>query len=264
MDTTSRHAVAAMWSLGKYARLAERLAPASTRIAVEAGSVEGSRALDVATGTGSLALELASRGWQVSGTDIAPDLLAQAAERATALELTVDWHVAPLDDQPFTDGTFDLVGSSFGLIFAPDPQAALAEMHRVLRPGGRLVLSSWTQSGYMAAMTEVMAAFMPAGTPMSSPFDWGEPSTLLSWLAQHFTTPTTCVEHVPWEFGSVDETVDFLFTSSPGHVAALQIAGERGDDMRAAVRDHLEGLVGPGQPVSVPAAYLVTSAEARG
>ena len=150
--------------LGQHRRVesvAERLRPAAEKIADAVGDGRGRLALDVAAGTGSVAVALAGRGWRVGAVDIAPALIAHGRERTQGLG--IDWYEAPLDALPFPDSSFDLMASSFGLIFAPDPHAALTELRRCLRPGGQLAFTAWTPGGYMGQMTAVMMGFMPPG-----------------------------------------------------------------------------------------------------
>ena len=184
MEPEMQLQIGAMWALGDYAQIAERLSPAAadlvTTVSKRLGAGGGRTALDVAAGTGSLTTALAAAGWSVDAVDISPALVGQGRRRTAEQGLDVRWHEAPLDTLPFGDGSADLVGSSFGLIFASDPDQALGEMSRVLRPGGALAFSAWTPSSYIAAMTDLMVTFMPEGPPAST-FRWGDPATCRSY-----------------------------------------------------------------------------------
>lgn len=261
MDETASESVKQLWSLGDYSRLAARLAVAAGTIADTVGDGDGRPALDVAAGTGSLALALARRGWSVTATDITPALVARGRDRSAQGGFDIAWHEASLDQLPFLDRGFDLVGSSFGLIFAPDPATALAEAHRLLRPGGMLAFSAWTPSSYMAAMTRVMATFLPPGPQFDGPFRWGSPDTTTGWLeSAGFTDPTTTTHTLPWTFPSADDAAAFMFAHSPAHVAAVTAAGEQGHAMRGAVRHHLAGLAEPDGSIDIAAEYVITTA----
>jgi ubiquinone/menaquinone biosynthesis C-methylase UbiE len=252
-----------MWALGDYDRIAARLAPAAERIASKVGDGAGRRAVDVAAGTGSLARALASRSWSVAACDIAPALVERGRELSADAGLDIDWHEAELDELPFADGSAELFGSSFGLIFAPDAERALAEAHRLLRAGGTLAFSAWTPSSYMAEMTTVMSEFMPPNPEMRKPFRWGDLELTNSWLAGGFTSISTTTHTLPWVFPTASAAADFKFTYSPPHLAALSFVGERADELRAAVRDHLAGLAARDGSIKIDAEYVVTVARRK-
>lgn len=253
-----RHAaVADLWALGDYARIGARLQPAATHLAEVVGDGHGRRALDVATGTGSVALALAARGWAVSATDLCGPLVEQAEARARAEGHVVDLRVAALEDQPHADGSFAAVTSSFGLIFASDPDAATAEAVRCLRPGGLLALTAWATDGYMAEMTRVMQRFLPPpASGAHDPLTWGDPAIATRRLAGLDLVRTEAAR-LPWAFADADEAVAVYFEHSPAHVAAARAAGEAADELRAAVRDHLASYAGPDGRLDLSADYVV-------
>lgn len=255
---------AATWTKGDYPRLAERLAPAAQTAADLVGVGRGRRAIDVAAGTGSLALALAGLDWEVEAVDISPTLVAEGRRRSAEAGLDITWHEGPLDELPAADGTLDLVASSFGMIFAPDPEVALQEAHRTLGPSGALLLTTWPHDGYLASMTDVMAMLMPPGAPVSAPFRWGDVDQLRAWLRPWFAHVDVTTHRLPWRFDDVDTAVGFLFEASPGHVAAESLVGDRAVELRAAVGEHLAGHAGGTGPVDLEIEYLVTHARARG
>lgn len=146
------------------------------------------RILDLATGTGWTARRLADRGYDVIGADFAPDMLAAARDMAGARQLGIPFVDGDAEALPFDDGAFDALISTFGVMFAQRPEDAAAEMARVLRPGGRLVLAVWTPDGNVFGMFKVIKQYMPKpeGQPPASPFDWGDPERLGELLGDAF------------------------------------------------------------------------------
>jgi 2-polyprenyl-6-hydroxyphenyl methylase/3-demethylubiquinone-9 3-methyltransferase len=160
-----------VWALGDYHRFATTLIwhfgpelVADTRIE------RGMRVLDVATGTGNVALRAAERGARVTAVDITPEQLERGRREADGRGLTVEWVEADAQDLPFEDGAFDVVTSAAGAIFAPDHRATAAELQRVTRPGGTIGMINFTPEGLAADFFAVFAPYMPAGP---SPTDWG-------------------------------------------------------------------------------------------
>lgn len=134
----------------------------------------GERVLDVAAGTGNTALAAARRGARVTATDFSPVVLDRAVRRAAAEGLTLDTDVADAQQLPFEDASFDVVLSTFGVMYAPDQQRAADELLRVCRPGGRLSLVSWCASGLMAELQSALADALPTPPPgVASPHLWG-------------------------------------------------------------------------------------------
>jgi SAM-dependent methyltransferase len=130
--------------------------------------------LDVAAGTGNTALAAARRGARVTATDFSPIGLERAVRRAAAEGLAIDTEVADAQRLPFDDASFDVVLSTFGVMYAPDQQLAADELLRVCRPGGRIALVSWCATGLMADLQAALAGVLPAPPPgVPSPHMWG-------------------------------------------------------------------------------------------
>jgi SAM-dependent methyltransferase len=135
--------VAETWSGASYERIAETFAPIHDRIVAALAAGPGVRLLDVACGTGGVALRAAQAGADVVGIDISPDQLAKARSAAAAQGLDVQFDEGDCQELPYADAEFDAVASAFGAIFAADHERAAAELARVCRPGGRLALTAW-------------------------------------------------------------------------------------------------------------------------
>ncbi|MCO5972509.1 class I SAM-dependent methyltransferase [Actinoallomurus soli] len=166
-----------MWAAVDYHPIAVQDVLVSELLARAADVHSGHRVLDVAAGSGNSALAAARRGARVTATDIVPAALETAVRRAAAEGLQLEVEVADAQDLPFEDGTFDVVLSSFGAMYAPDQQRTVGELLRVCRPGGRIAMANWTPDGVVARLQRVMASVMPppaqAAPPRKPPVAWG-------------------------------------------------------------------------------------------
>jgi SAM-dependent methyltransferase len=152
------------------------------------------RILDVATGTGWAARRLAERGFNVTGVDFAPEMLAAAQEFGQARGLDITFDHGDAEALPYPDASFDAVISTFGVLFTQRPEDAAGELARVCRPGGRLALAIWTPDGNVFEMFKIMKAYMPepAGTPPPSPFGWGKRERVTELLGDAFDLTFEC------------------------------------------------------------------------
>src|SRR4051794_17481100 len=150
-----------MWALGDYpAMVREWLLPLGERV-VEAADVRpGERVLDVASGTGNAAIEAAARGASVVASDLTPELFDDGRARAAERGVSLEWEQADAEALPFEDASFDVVMSSIGAMFAPRHEATARELVRVLRPGGKLALLSWTPEGAVGDLFRTMGPYM--------------------------------------------------------------------------------------------------------
>jgi len=180
------------WGAGEYERTARELEPAAEHVVALARIRPGERVLDLACGTGNAAIEAARAGARVSGLDAAPRLIEVARTRAAAASLAIDFVVGDAQDLPFHDGAFDCVLSVFGVIFVPDPPRAVAEIVRVLAPGGRALISAWRPEGPINAMMRVLGrAVVDAGGPSRPQFAWHDAEIVGGLAAAHGATVET-------------------------------------------------------------------------
>jgi SAM-dependent methyltransferase len=175
------------WAAGQYERTAEDLAPVAVDVTTRARIQPGDRVLDIACGTGNAALLAAKAGAAVTGIDLASRLTDVARSTAQTEGLDVDFHVGDAQALPFGDGTFDVAVSVFGIIFAPDPKRAFSEVVRILRPGGRALITAWIPEGAIAAMSELFtrAVANASNAQPSKRFAWHEPDTVNNLAASH-------------------------------------------------------------------------------
>ena len=147
----------------------------AARLVNFAGVRAGQQVLDVACGTGVVAITAARMGAKVSGIDLTPELLERARYNSQVAGLEVDWREGDVEKLPFNDGAFDVVLSQFGHMFAPRPSVALAEMLRVLKPGGTIAFSTWPPELFTGRMFRLVAGYMPPPPPgVSPPPQWGD------------------------------------------------------------------------------------------
>lgn len=165
----------AVWAAGDFARAAAEQVIVGELLCRAIDIHPGERVLDVAAGSGNAALAAARRGAAVTATDFVPPLLDVAARRAQAEGLDLETQEADAQSLPFGDGAFDVVLSTFGVMFAADQARAAAELLRVCRPGGRIGLTAWTPGSVMAATQAAAARSAPAPPPPGarSPIEWG-------------------------------------------------------------------------------------------
>ena len=184
-----------MWSLGDFARAGAEQVLVGELLCRAIDIHPGQRVLDVAAGSGNAALAAARRGARVTATDFVPRLLQAAARRARAEGLELDTREADAQSLPFPDGAFDVVLSTFGVMFAPDQARAAAELVRVCRPGGRIGLTAWTPASVMAATQAIAGRFapFPPVPGARSPIEWGTEARVRELLGSGVTELTAQV-----------------------------------------------------------------------
>ena len=163
----------AMWGSGDYAVIGTTLQIVGEQLSEAADVSSGERVLDVAAGNGNATLAAARRFARVTSTDYVPDLLDRGRRRAEADGLEVAFEVADAEALPYADASYDVVLSSFGVMFSPDHARAARELLRVCRPGGRIALACWTPEGFLGQLFKVVAAHVPPVPGVQSPLLWG-------------------------------------------------------------------------------------------
>lgn len=181
-------AVAAMWGRGgrHYDDVSFAISDALAHAAQRLNARPGEHILDVATGTGWSARNVARMGTAVTAVDISDELLAAARDLSAHAHPPIDFRLADAECLPFDDGIFDGVISTFGVMFAVDQPRAAAELGRVCRPGGRLALTTWSPDGAVANFFGVIAKHSNALPPPSSPLTWGDPAEVEKLLGNDF------------------------------------------------------------------------------
>lgn len=163
----------ATWASGDFAVIGTTLQIVGESLAEAADVRADERVLDVAAGNGNATLAAARRFARVTSTDYVPHLLEKGATRAKAEGLGIQFQTADAEALPFEDGSFDVVLSTFGAMFAPDQDKTARELVRVVRGGGRIGLANWTPEGFIGQLFRVIAAYVPPPAGLRSPVSWG-------------------------------------------------------------------------------------------
>jgi SAM-dependent methyltransferase len=160
----------ATWAAGDYAAVADAITDAvAPKLLDRVGIERGQEVLDVATGTGNVALRAAAAGARVAALDLAPELFGTARRRARELGVEVEWVAGDAEELPFDDGSFDRVLSAFGVQFAPRHDIAARELARVCKPGGVIGLVNWTPEGAIGHLFRIMGRYVPPPPSYAKP-----------------------------------------------------------------------------------------------
>ncbi|HEY7630640.1 MAG TPA: class I SAM-dependent methyltransferase [Thermoleophilaceae bacterium] len=253
------------WGIGHYERTAAQLLPAARVLVDRAAPAQGERVVDLGCGTGNGALLAAARGARVTGVDPAARLLEVARKQAAEDGVEADFVVGDAASIPLAAGEADLVMSVFGVIFAPDPVAAGAEMARVTGTPGRIVLSAWIPTGAisvvnrMARETVSRVLDLPPGPP---PFPWHERDALAGLFEPHGFEVSLEEETIQFTAASIAEQVDGDQENHPLAVAGravLEPAGEL-EALRARIFETYEAANEDPDAFRVTSHYVIATA----
>jgi SAM-dependent methyltransferase len=173
-----------MWTAGDYPEISRRIASVAELLAERVGAGPGVELLDVATGSGNVAIAAAQAGGKVTGLDLTPKLLDVARSRASAAGLEIEFVEGDAEQLPFEHGSFDRVTSCFGVMFAPRQQVAAAELVRVARPGSTIGVAAWTPEGFVGASFKTSMGYMPPmPAELKPPVMWGNEEHVRSLFA---------------------------------------------------------------------------------
>jgi SAM-dependent methyltransferase len=164
----------ATWMSGDYGHFATYLEAGALEFLARINIEPGARVLDVACGAGQTAIPISRAGAKVMGVDIATNLIEQARARAQAEHLDAHFDEGDAEMLPYEDSSFDLVVSLIGAMFAPRPEWVAAELKRVCRPGGKIIMGNWTPTGFVGQMFKTHGKHVPPPAIMAPPVKWGE------------------------------------------------------------------------------------------
>lgn len=230
----------ATWVAGDFDRIARHMVEGAERFIDRLDIRPGERVLDVACGSGNLAVPAARAGAVVTGVDIAPNLVAGARQRAQAEHLTIRFDEGNVEALPYANASFDTVLTMFGAMFSPRPELVVDELIRVTRPGGRIVMANWTPDGFVGRMLRATGAYLPPPADSPSPLFWGDKQRVnerLGGRVQRLTvTPRTFPFNFPYSPAGVVELFQAFYGPTVRAFDAL------GPEERAGFRRDLERL----------------------
>jgi SAM-dependent methyltransferase len=246
------------WASGNYGSIGTRLQIVGEQLAEAVDLRSDEHVLDVAAGNGNATLAAARRFAHVISTDYVPELLRQGAERAGANGLEVQFQVADAEDLPFVDGSFDVVISTFGVMFTPDHARAARELKRVVRSGGRIGMANWTPDGFLGDLFRVIGAHVPPPAGLQSPMLWGSEPRIVELFGPE-ATDIRCTRRIyNFRYRSPAHWIEVFRTFyGPTHKAYAVLDGGRQARLTADLTALLErhNVGGPGSLV-VPGEYL--------
>lgn len=232
----------ATWTAGDYPDIAEMTMQLAEPVVDAAGVGAGQSLLDVATGTGNVAVVAADRDAHVTGLDLTPSLIEVAKERSS----DVEWLVGDAEELPFEDASFDVVTSAIGIQFAPRHQTVAEELVRVLRPGGRLVLANWTRDGMIGRLFATMGRHLPPPPSFaSSPALWGDEEHVRGLFEPLGLTPSFERRSAIFPFTTGEAYIDYFETRYGPTLLASKALGDGWAPVREEIKGHADGFMTP-------------------
>jgi len=243
-----------VWSSGTYERFAARLAPVQDQLVNLLRIGPGDRVLDLATGTGEVAVRAAEKGATVTGIDLTEPMLAKAREHAVSAGVEVAFDHGDVEYLPYEDGCFDVLVSSFGLVFAPDHANVAAELSRVACPGARLGFSAWKPNPKLGALYRRFTEEPIEGREM---YEWGREDHVEDMLGEDFELEFE--DGTLWLEAESAEEIWKLFSESAPPVVALvgRLEPEDAEEFHRAFVELYEGYRTDDGRVRAPRRYLL-------
>ena len=255
-----KSALKSTWMAGNFGEVAKFAAKEGEVFVQRIGIERGQRVLDVACGTGNTAIPAARAGADVTGVDIAPNLLEQARTRAASEGLSIRFEEGDAESLPYPDAAFDAVITMFGAMFAPRPERTASELVRVCKPGGRIAMANWTPEGFVGQLFKVVGKHVPPPAGVQPSALWGTEPHIVQ-LFGRGAADIRCVRKMfNFRYASPKHWIQiFRDFYGPTHkaFAALPPAGQK--ELEADINALLERLnVGGRRSLIVPGEYLET------
>jgi ubiquinone/menaquinone biosynthesis C-methylase UbiE len=200
------------WSSGDYAVVGTTLQIVGEELCEALDVRSGQKVLDVAAGNGNASLAAARRWCDVLATDYVPVLLDRARERATSERLNIEFRTADAEALPFADESFDVVVSTFGVMFTPDQDRAAAELVRVCRRGGKIGLANWTPKGFIGQLFKTIGKHLPPPSGTKSPALWGTRDRMAEQFSPHASSVRSVPRHFVFRYRSPEHWLEVFKT----------------------------------------------------
>lgn len=247
----------ATWSAGDYAVVGTTLQIVGETLCEALDLRAGEQVLDVAAGNGNATLAAARRGAEVVSTDYVGALLERGRARAAAEGLKAQFEEADAEQLPYENGRFDVVLSTFGVMFTPDQPRAASELARVCRPGGRIGLANWTPTGFIGELFKTLGRHLPPPAGVKSPALWGTEQRLRELFEGCIAELQVEHRHFVFRYRSAEHWLDtFRNYYGPIHKAFAALGPGESDalaeDLLALARRHHRG----GSGLVAPSEYL--------
>jgi ubiquinone/menaquinone biosynthesis C-methylase UbiE len=228
------------WSAGDYALIGTTLQIVGEALCEALDVRSGQKVLDVAAGNGNASLAAARRWCDVTATDYVPALLERARERAAADRLPIEFREADAEALSFSDATFDVVVSTFGVMFTPDQERAAAEMVRVCKPGGKIGLANWTPDGFIGQLFKTIGKHVPPQPGARSPALWGTHARIAELFESSASSVESAQRNFVFRYRSPEHWLE-IFKNYYGPVLKIFAALE--PPAQAALRSDLMALI---------------------
>jgi ubiquinone/menaquinone biosynthesis C-methylase UbiE len=261
-DTVDLNAVKARqqatWATGDYGVIGTTLVIVGEQLCEAVDLRAGQRVLDVATGHGITALAAARRWCEVTGLDYVPALVERGRDRAAADRLTVTFQEGDAERMPYPDGAFDVVLSTFGVMFTADQEKAARELLRVCRPGGKIGLASWTPDGFIGQIFRTIGRYLPPPPGVKSPALWGTESRLRELLGEGIETLQVTPRQFNFRYRSFEHWLDVFRTYYGPTLKAFEALDAEGQaGLKRDLKEQVNRLDRGGQNgMVVPSEYL--------
>ena len=232
------------WSAGDFPRMGVEFSIVGEVLCESIPVHAGDRVLDVGTASGNTAISAARRRAMVTGVDLVPSLLRHARKRAQADGFQIDFREGNAMALSFDDASFDVVLSTFGAIFAPDPHKTAAEMARVCRHGGKIGMASWPSDSMLGKLFRLLARYSARGSRVDAPVEWGDEATLAERLGPYVRDLRVQRRSVRFRALSAEDWVEFMRTHFGPAIEAFEHSKtpdaqtDLAKQMAALIREH--------------------------
>ena len=252
----------AAWSTGNYAVVGTTLQIVGENLCEALDLRPGARVLDVAAGNGNATLAAARRWCNVTSTDYVSSLLQSGRARAQAEGHTIQFQEADAENLPFPDASFDVVMSTFGVMFTPNQDKAASELARVCKPGGKIGLANWTPESFIGQLFKTIGKYIPPAPGVKSPALWGTKARLEELFAEtaqeirttglefvfRYRSPGHWIEIFRTYYGPMNKTFDALGVDNQGAftgdlLALMEARNRSGDRTLVLASEYLEVVI---------------------